>query len=63
MSCCYKCKKPLSYNEIGAYKKFVNRGCQTYLCKECLAEALNIPVTVIDEKIRLFKEQGCTLFV
>ena len=27
-----KCGKHLSFNEIGAYKKFVNRGSTSYLC-------------------------------
>ena len=26
MSACFQCGKELTYNEIGAYKKFVNRG-------------------------------------
>lgn len=63
MSACFQCKKVLSYNEIGAYKKFVNRNSREFLCKQCLAEKLGISVQDIDEKIEQFKKQGCTLFV
>ena len=38
MSVCVKCGKNLTYNEIGAYRKFVNRGGKDFLCKECLAK-------------------------
>ena len=38
-----KCGKHLSFNEIGAYKKFVNRGSTSFLCIPCLAKKLDIP--------------------
>lgn len=63
MSGCMKCGKALTYNEIGAHKKFINRGSTAFLCKQCLAKELNIPVELIDQKIEQFKKQGCTLFV
>lgn len=60
---CMQCSKALTYNEIGAYKKFVNRGSTRFLCKVCLAEKLDVTVEDIDRKIEQFKAQGCTLFV
>lgn len=60
---CESCGKALTFNEIGAYKKFVNRGSKSFLCKTCLAAKLGITVELIDEKIEQFKAQGCTLFV
>ena len=63
MSDCIRCKKELSNNEIGAYKKLINRGSTEFMCRECLADELHITSELIDEKIKLFKEQGCTLFV
>lgn len=63
MSVCVKCGKALTYNEIGAYRKFVNRGAKDFLCKECLAQRLGISTERIDQKIEEFKLQGCTLFV
>ena len=63
MSVCVKCGKNLTYNEIGAYRKFVNRGAKDFLCNECLAKRLGISPKRIDQKIEEFKLQGCTLFV
>ena len=60
---CFQCGKKLTYNEVGAYKKFVNRGSKAFLCRTCLAESLDVPPELIDEKIEQFKAQGCTLFV
>lgn len=60
---CIQCGKALTYNEIGAHKKFINRGSTEFLCRTCLAGKLNVPAELIDEKIEQFKLQGCTLFV
>lgn len=58
-----QCGRCLTFNEIGAYKKFVNRGSREFLCKDCLARKLDVTVEEIDKKIEQFKLQGCTLFV
>lgn len=63
MESCMQCGKPLTYNEIGAHRKFINRGSREFLCKPCLAEKLDITEEDIDRKIEQFKQQGCTLFV
>ena len=63
MTCCMHCGKELSFNAIGSHKKFINRGSREFMCIECLAKELKVPVTLIDEKIEYFKKQGCTLFV
>lgn len=60
---CMQCGKTLTYNEVGAYKKFINRGSSQFLCKVCLAAKLDVTVEDIDRKIEQFKLQGCTLFV
>lgn len=60
---CMQCVKALTFNEVGAYKKFVNRGSTSFLCKTCLAAKLGVTVEQIDEKIDQFRAQGCTLFV
>ena len=51
MSACMDCGKNLTYNEIGAYKKFVNRGSRSFLCKQCLAQKLDVTTEDIDKKI------------
>lgn len=63
MANCYQCGKELTQNEIGAHKKLVNRGAEEFLCKHCLAEKFRVTPELIDEKIRQFKQQGCTLFI
>ncbi len=63
MSLCIRCGKELTYNEIGAHKKFINRGSREFMCISCLSAELHIPEKLIYEKIEHFKKQGCTLFV
>lgn len=63
MNTCMRCGKELTYNEIGAHKKFLNRADTRFLCRECLAEKLDVPAEEIDRKIEQFRQQGCTLFV
>ena len=63
MAECMGCGRNLTNNEIGAYRKFVNRDSRSFLCKDCLAGKLNITAEDIDRKIEQFKQQGCTLFI
>ena len=63
MQKCMQCERPLDCNDIGAYKKFINRGAREFMCKSCLAAKLNISEDAIDRKIEQFKRQGCVLFV
>ena len=62
METCCRCCRPLTFDEIGAHKKLVNRGAEAFLCKTCLAAKFRISEALIDEKIRQFKAMGCTLF-
>lgn len=63
MANCMQCGRELTHNEIGAHRKFINRGAAEFYCRECLAAHLGVTPERIDEKIRQFKQQGCTLFV
>lgn len=60
---CVSCGKELTFNEIGATRKFVNRAAVSFYCRDCLAERLGVDAALIDRKIQEFKKQGCTLFV
>lgn len=60
---CIQCGSSVSGDEIGVYRKLINRGAKEFMCKHCLAEDLKCDVELIDKKIAQFKEQGCTLFV
>ena len=63
MALCFQCGKELLQNDIGAYKKFINRGSTEFMCRACLAKELQVSEERINEKIEIFKLQGCTLFV
>lgn len=62
MAECIKCGKPLSVNEIGLHKRLINRGAEEYMCKACLAKHFNVSTELLDEKIKMYIMQGCTLF-
>lgn len=62
MSNCKKCGKELSGNDIGLTKKLINRGSTEFLCIDCIAEKFDCTKDLLEEKIRQFKESGCTLF-
>ena len=60
---CVGCdKSPLSRNEIGANKKLLGTDMDSFYCMDCLAEYLEISVQDLQDKIEMFKEQGCKLF-
>ena len=63
MEYCIHCGKELNYIDVGAHKKFINRGSTEIMCKSCLAKDLDVPEEVIDKKIEHFKKQGCMLFL
>lgn len=62
MSKCFRCGAELSVDEIGVYKKLINRGAEKYLCIPCLSKELKISEEEIRRKIEQFKKAGCTLF-
>lgn len=51
---CIRCGKELNTIDIGAYKKFINRGSTEFMCKSCLADDLNVSEELIDKKNRIF---------
>ena len=59
MARCMQCGKELTHNEIGAHRKFINRGAEQFFCKQCLAKHLGVTPELIDEKIDQFKRLGC----
>lgn len=62
MDICLNCKKVLSADEIGLHKKIINRGSSEYMCIDCMSKHFNVSVKMLEEKIRQFKDMGCTLF-
>ncbi len=62
MAECVRCGAVLSFNEIGATKKFINRGAEKFFCLDCLAAEFKVPRELLEKKIEYFRQQGCTLF-
>ena len=62
MSKCIGCGRDLSNDDIGATKKFINRGATEFYCIDCLAEHFKVERSFIEEKIEYFRAHGCTLF-
>ena len=60
--CCVRCGKTLLKNDIGLTRKMVNRGATEFYCISCLSDHFQIPEVTLHEKIKEFKEMGCTLF-
>jgi hypothetical protein len=63
MAECVRCGRTLTGDEIGIYRKLINRAAKEFFCKDCLARHFNCDVKLIDQKIAQFRAQGCTLFV
>lgn len=62
MLICRECKKSLTGDEIGLYKKLINRESKDYLCIDCISAFFGCSKELLDEKIRYFKKTGCMLF-
>ena len=59
---CFQCGRPLSSDEIAVYRRLVNRAAEQCLCIFCFAKEFSVTEELIRQKIRQFKEMGCTLF-
>ena len=64
MAICSKCGVELHKDEKAIYKRLINRAAteEELLCKSCLSDKLGVSEAIIDEKIKHFREIGCTLF-
>lgn len=60
---CTSCRKnPLTKDEVGASKKLLGINTQELYCIDCLAAYLEVTPEDIQDKIQMFKEDGCVLF-
>lgn len=60
---CTSCRKtPLSKDEVGASKKLLGLDTQELYCIDCLSAYLEVTPEDIQDKIQMFKEDGCELF-
>lgn len=58
---CFSCGARLTSDDIGMYRKAVNRGAERCLCLDCLSKKFNLPRAYFEERIAFLKKQGCTL--
>ncbi len=59
---CVSCGRLLTRDEMGLHRKLVNRAADSFYCISCNAEQFGVTAALLEEKIRQFKEMGCTLF-
>lgn len=60
---CYICgKTPLTRDEIGIYKKIIDKNSKIFYCLPCLAEYLEVTENELLAKIEEFKHDECALF-
>ena len=60
---CTSCRKrPLTKDEVGASKKLLGVATSELYCIDCLAAYLEVTPEDIQDKIQMFKEDGCELF-
>lgn len=60
---CIACDKAgLSKDEIGINQKLLGEDIDAFYCMDCLADYLEVSVQDLEDKIEIFKEQGCKLF-
>jgi len=59
---CKVCGRELTADEIAVTKKLINRGATEFMCVPCLARHFEVKEADIEERIRHFRQMGCTLF-
>ena len=60
---CTSCRKmPLTKDEIGISRKLLDVDTKELYCIDCLAAYLEVMPEDIQDKIQMFKEDGCVLF-
>ena len=61
---CTRCGRMLKSDDVALYRKLRDRTAPISVCccRYCLAAHFHCTPTLMEEKIRQFKENGCTLF-
>ena len=52
----------LDKDTIGINKKLLGSSIKSFYCMDCLANALDVTVEELLDKIEEFKDEGCELF-
>ncbi len=59
---CRACGRILTGDEKALTRKLINRGAERFFCISCLAGHFDVSEEVLREKVREYREMGCTLF-
>lgn len=60
---CVSCgMNDLDKDTIGINKKLLGSSIKSFYCMDCLANALDVTVEELLDKIEEFKDEGCELF-
>lgn len=62
INCAYCEKKNLSKDDIGLNKKLVHPQVEQMMCITCMAEYLETTEDELREMVKLFRQEGCSLF-
>lgn len=61
-SVCFRCGSPLGKDDAGAYRRFVDRDAERFLCMRCLCSDLGCSESYLRGRIEFLRENGCLLF-
>ena len=60
---CAGCGRTLTADEVGLYRRLISRSAERdFLCLTCLAAHFGCDEALLRDKIRQYREAGCTLF-
>jgi len=62
MDYCKECAEMLSHDEIGLCKKLCGKNLTEFMCINCMAEYFSVTRDLLEEKVKHYKDIGCTLF-
>lgn len=58
-----KCGKNITFDETALHKKLICKTAEEFMCIGCCAQYFDVTEEMLREKIKYFKETGCTLFI
>lgn len=59
---CMECGAKLSGDEIGLYRRLINKYSQSYKCISCMSKYFACSESLLKNKIKHFKNIGCLFF-
>ena len=59
---CMRCGVHLSGDDVGMFRKAVNKEAEHCLCLDCLAEKYKVSREYFEKKIAFLRANGCLLF-